>query len=202
MVFKILKAVIPQNSEPLQDLHNILFHWNCVDRRVLHTSAVEEPGVPVALLPFVLKHVVPGDTTDPDFQLISSANNMFIKIYTTFEEMMRDLDRYAMPENITAKNEGDPLVQTAKEFAMAYVRFTHSNPEIVRAVVSQIVPALQNFSEETRSESIRIYLRIRALFYGLHGFSLTQEILTELTNFNQDTQALEMQAMSLRLSEE
>lgn len=193
MVMDILKAVIPEDSRELQDIRNILFEWNCANPQVMHTNAVTEPGIPVVLMPFVLQHVPPRDTTDPDFLLISCANKMLYQIHATLNDLPGDITL----ESITPKAEQDPLVKAAKEFVMAYVCYTHSDADSMSGVILQILPALDDLAEETRPERVRIFRKINALFYGLHGYCLTREILEQMLNQNSAVPMEQMQALHL-----
>ncbi len=209
MMFEFLKAFVPLASEEMMDLLFILRRWNCTNTGILQSTAepspdtaATEPGVPVGLLMFVLEKIIPPDAGLPEFPLFKAANEMLCQFYAALE-VARDLGRTATLSNFPMA-QCVPFVHAAREFAMAYVRYTHPTTEAVQAVVHRVVPMAIEQLNEGRPDGVMLYLKIKTLFFGLHGISLTTEILEEMMGFVQAEDSLlhQMQAVSVQEHEE
>jgi len=174
LVMNIVRALLPQDSAPLQDMRHILLEWNCVDPRVLYSNAVEEPGVPVVLLPFVLQHALSPDQMDSEFWFLFRANDFLHKLFETLKELPDN----ATLDTVVPKPADHYLVKAANRFAIHYVRFTHPGLENMQAVLNRLFSDAEALSMENNAnaERTRISRKIRAFFYGLTGHSLRAEL--------------------------
>lgn len=127
LVFEILDAVVPKHSAALQNLRDAMFHWTSVDERIIHSSRKPSadqtstiPGVPVALLPFVLDHVPAPDVKDPDFKLMQHANNMLCELWA----VIQDLQEQHVPLQEVPPLQDDVFVTAVHDFFTTYANYT------------------------------------------------------------------------------
>lgn len=204
MVFQFFKAFIPIADETSLDIRFILMRWNCtLPGLCLSTAepspdvAAREPGIPVGLLPFVLDKALPPDADQPEFALYMAANELLCQFWDALG-VARKLGRNATLEDFPTA-QCAPLVEAAKEFVITYVRLTHPIAEEVEAMLRRVVPLAIQQMVEGGPEGARLYLKIKTLFFGLHGFSLTPEVIQGLVMMADYEESLQrqMQAVSL-----
>lgn len=185
-VFKFIHAFLPDLQGAMEDTRFILTGWNCVDEAIIHSSAMpiedaaDEPGVPVGLLPFVLEHVLPADAGTPQFTLFKAANEMLCHFWAAVDVMRalgKDATLAQFPE---AQCIG--FAESAKDFVLVYVRYTHPNHEDVKKTIDSVLPAAIELLEnpERRPSGIRMFLKIKTLFFGLHGYTLSKETIGKI----------------------
>ena len=136
VTFDILDAVVPTYSAALQNLRVTMFQWTCVDERIIrsnHKPSPEKaspiPGVPVALLPFVMEHVPEPDATDPEFQLLKDANIVICEFWDIIRRLQTEnLQLRELPAHMNYK-----FVMAMHEFFMTYARYTNPGRLVLQA---------------------------------------------------------------------
>jgi hypothetical protein len=186
IVRDLFDCLLPNDKEKQedQDLRNIMLRWGCDRRDILRSDALPHPvnlgetEIPVCALPFVL-NIRPFPALNAPTRFLS------IKAAELMTQLARVLD--GLRENRLEARFSDIsdeklqiFVDACKAFVFEYVRYTHQVTQIPDIFLYHMLPEIYEQEQRGGQEGKELMANAKALYFGLHGVSLTETELHAL----------------------
>jgi len=173
-VKEFVHTFIPRVSEDTADLR-LLLQWNCVDSNIFRVEtmppsnlAAEHPGIPLALLPFTFDSLQPL-TPDHVHSSLRAKAAGFLHRFWEAVGILRD-EGYEAKMALTLA-QCIPFIQAAKAFVMEYIRCTTTDMQESKRILQLTLPLSYENYQEACPSGTQIFMRMKAYYFGIHGFS-------------------------------
>jgi hypothetical protein len=180
IVRDLFDCLLPNDKERQedQDLRNIMLRWGCDRRDILRSDALPHPvnlgetEIPVCALPFVL-NIRPLPALNAPTHFLSIKASELMKELASVLDSLREKRLEARFSDIS-EEKLEVFVDACKAFVFEYVRYTHQVTQIPDIFLYHMLPKIYEQEQRGGQEGKELMANAKALFFGLHGVSLTE----------------------------
>lgn len=187
IVREIFRSLLPNDKERREnkDLRNIMLVWGCDRRDILRSDAAPhpvnmgDPEVPVCVLPFVLNiRPLPAHNVPTHYLSVKAAELM--RVLASILDGLHEKRLEARFSDVS-EEKLQAFVGACVAFAREFVRYTHlPDVEMAKFRLNYMLPEIYLHKRFTGDEGRLLLHKAKALYYGLHGVSLTKPELIRL----------------------
>ena len=186
IVRDLFDCLLPNDKEKQedQDLRNIMLRWGCDRRDILRSDALPHPvnlgetEIPVCALPFVLI-VPPFPALDSPTRFLGIKAAELMTELASVVDILREKRLEARFSDISDEKL-QLFVDACKAFVFEYVRYTHPVTQIPHIFLYHMLPKIYVQERRGGQEGRELMANAKALYFGLHGVSLTETELHAL----------------------
>ncbi len=161
--------------ERLIDLCNLLTGWNILVPQYEVSipdglTPSDQEGIPAGLLPFLLARFPIPDETHEDFKMHENAAEMLHCFWECIDSL-RSKGSSVLVCNVAPKDQ-DNFVTAADQFISSVVSKLYPDTQQVVEQLRIKIPIAFDRFEKGDEEGTNEFIRLKALFYGIHGISV------------------------------